>query len=76
MSDAIAASILGGIALTIITTFGGAWMLSGRVSRVEEKVGSLDSKLDITIKSAVLEHQIKCPANTTTSPRGIAAMER
>ena len=62
MTDALAAAILGGIVLTIVTVFSGAWVLSGRMSAVESKVDSIPER----IEGAVLRHQIHCPATSAT----------
>ena len=62
MTDALAAAILGGIILTIVTVFSGAWVLSGRMSAVESKVDSIPERID----GAVLRHQIHCPATSAT----------
>lgn len=82
MTDALAAAILTGVVLTIVSTFGGAWVLSGRMSRVEAKLDAMDSNMDGRITGAVQAHQLNCPgfrspgrAEPRTNPRGIAAIQ-
>ncbi len=52
-----------GVACTIlIAILSAAWLLSGRISKVESKLESLDNNMEARLKSAVLEHQVHCPA--------------
>ena len=62
MTDTIAAAMLAASSLTIITVFGGAWVLSGRMSSVEAKIAAMDAGMNDKLTSAVLTHQLKCPA--------------
>ena len=62
MTDTIAAAILGGLTLTILSTFTAAWVLSGRMSRVEAKLEAMDNGMADKLTSTILTHQLKCPA--------------
>ena len=65
MSSTIIAVV--GIAVTVLGgLLGAAWILSGRISRVEARMGALPEQVQTATKLALAEHclamQDRCPA--------------
>jgi hypothetical protein len=57
----------------IMALFGFAWVLSGRVSRVEQMIADIPEKMNGKIVEAIRQEQDRCPARQMvaggTNPR-------
>ena len=57
-----AAALVGTASAIVIAVMGAAWMISGRVSRLESKVEDLPERMKGKMVDIVRQEQDRCPA--------------